>query len=114
MATRALTTDPIVNRIIASLQRSGKTAAALIKYLGVGKNIIDTWKFTGSKSYMFYIDKIADFTGVSIDYLVRGEDMTVNTLTAAELDWVKRYRDLSDKRREVILEVLNGLEMLEK
>ena len=111
---RTITTDPIVNRIISSLQRSGKTASALIEYLGVGKNIIDTWKFTGSKSYMSYIDKIADFTGVSIDYLVRGEDMTVNTLTATELDLVKRYRNLSDKRREVVLDVLKGLEKLEE
>ena len=111
---RTLTTDPIVHRIIASLKRSGKTASALIEYLGVGKNTIDTWKFSGSKSYMSYIDKIADFTGVSIDYLVRGEEMTVNTLTATELDLVKRYRNLSDKRREVVLDVLKGLEKIEE
>ena len=45
---REITDDPIVQRIIYSLKENGKTASDLIKYLKVGKNIFDTWKFSGS------------------------------------------------------------------
>ena len=109
---REITDDPIVQRIIYALKENGKTANDLIKYLKVGKNIFDTWKFSGSKSYMSYIDKIADFTGTSIDFLVRGVEMDGSTFTGAEQELVLRYRKLNEKRQRMIWNLLKDFESL--
>ena len=61
---------------------------------------------------MSYIDKIADFTGTSIDFLVRGVEMDGSTFTGAEQELVLRYRKLNEKRQRMIWDLLKDFESL--
>ena len=51
-----------------------------------------------------YIDKIADQLGVTIDYLIRGEDTRTDTLTHEETVLVSNFRKLSPESRKQIVE----------
>ena len=84
-------------------------AKTLVSELGVGKNAFDSWKYGKSKSYMLYIDKIADFFGTSIDYLVRGKEMTSDDLSVSEREMVNRYRQFSKDRQRIIRELMDEL-----
>ena len=45
----------------------------LSDYLGLSKNTMTGWKNGNNNSYMKYLPKIAEFFGVSVDYLLGKE-----------------------------------------
>ena len=52
------------------------------------------------KSYYEHIAAIADRLGVTIDYLVRGEELSVDSLTHNERELIENYRLLDDERKK--------------
>ena len=63
-----------IERISDILLRSGKKQKELMEYLGVSPNLFTEWKAGRNKSYNKYIPQIAEFLGVTPDYLLGKEE----------------------------------------
>ena len=111
-SVREVTPDPIMQRIMDALEKCGLSANELVTELGLGKNTFDNWKFGSSKSYLKYIDKIADITGTSLDYLIRGTEMNIDSFTAIEKEIVEKFRLLNRERQDLVYKMLSDLEKL--
>lgn len=72
----------IINKIEILLNKNGKNQKALMDFLCVGEPVYTKWKTGNSKSYNKYIDKIAEYFGVTTDYLLGSE----NNLTQQPAD----------------------------
>ena len=107
---RVISSDPVLQRIMELLKRNGRTEKDLVTYLCLAKNAFDHWKFDNSSSFMNHIDKIADYLGVSIDFLVRGHD--TDSFVATEKEIIETYRMLNINRQRMILNMLNELKNL--
>lgn len=112
---RTMTDDPILLRIMDLLKRNGHTEKDLLRSVNLKDTTFNRWKFENSKSFMQHIDKIADYLGVSIDYLVRGEEMArfTDDFVAEEKGIIDTYRKLSRKRQEMILNLLHDFAEVE-
>lgn len=64
--------DEMLNRILECMGPVHGAGKALADHLGVSPNVITNWKNGSNHSYRKYIKQIAEFYGVSEDYL-RGE-----------------------------------------
>ena len=113
---RAMTDDPVLLRIIDRLRLNGHTEKDLLRSVGLKDTTFNRWKFENSKSFMQHIDKIADYLGVSIDYLVRGQEPDEGTggFVAEEKGIIDLYRKLSRKRQEMILNLLHDFAEVEE
>ena len=114
-----MTDDPILLRIISLLKRNGHTEKDLLRSVNLKDTTFNRWKFENSKSFMQHIDKIADYLGVSIDYLVRGQEANgadggMVGFVAEEKEIIDTYRKLSRKRQEMILNLLHDFAEVEK
>lgn len=63
----------ILHKIIKLLKDNNKKQIELTDYLGISKNAVTNWKIGNNSSYMKYLPKIAEFFGVSVDYLLGKE-----------------------------------------
>lgn len=59
-----------INKIISLLQEQNKTQKELTDYLGLDKSTFTAWKNGKSRSYKKFTAEIAEFFGVSADYLL--------------------------------------------
>ncbi len=108
-SVRQVTKDPVMLRIMDALHEKGSTAKELIAYLGICKNSFDNWKYGSSKSYLIHIVGIADYLGLSIDFLLRGKEMDASVFTAEEQNLICKYRGLSKRRRDIVHDLLDDL-----
>ena len=113
---RTMTDDPVLLRIMDLLKRNGHTEKDLLRNLNLKDTTFKRWKFENSKSFMQHIDKIADYLGVSIDYLIRGfiNEGTTVSFVAEEKEIIDTYRKLSRRRQEMILNLLQDFAEVEK
>lgn len=58
------------DRIDALLKKQGKKQIELCNYLGISKNRYTDWKSGRIKSWQKHLPKIAEYLGVSVEYLV--------------------------------------------
>ena len=74
----------VLHKIIQLLKENNKKQIELTDYLGISKNAFTNWKIGDNSSYMKYLPKIAEFFGVSVDYLLGNETSTAeNSFTYA-------------------------------
>ena len=74
----------ILHKIIQLLKENNKKQIELTDYLGISKNAFTNWKIGDNSSYMKYLPQIAEFFGVSVDYLLGREIPSVeNNFTYA-------------------------------
>lgn len=64
----------ICERVFDLLKNSDKTQADLAAVLGVRQNTVSEWKRTGRNPAAEYIEPIAAFFDVSVDYIVTGRE----------------------------------------
>ena len=99
------------DKILEVAKSKGITQVQLAERLGVGKQAVSEWKKGRSTAYMKRIGDIADFLGVSVDYLVGKEEQNDNeklsfalfgTADVDEevLDDVRKYAQIARKMRE--------------
>ena len=62
-----------LDRIMLLLKEQGKKQKDLTDYLGITKNVFTDWKAGRINSYMKYLPQIAEYFGVSTDYLLGNE-----------------------------------------
>ena len=100
-----------LDKILSLLTEKGIQQKTFAENIGVTKHTITDWKNGRSKSYMKYIDKIADYFNVSTDYLLGNKTHSevpdplfleeLNGLTESELKDVKEYiKFLKSKRKD--------------
>ena len=74
----------VLHKIIQLLKENNKRQMDLTNYLGISKNAVTNWKLGDNASYMKHLPKIAEFFGVSVDYLLGKETPTAeNNFTYA-------------------------------
>ena len=64
----------VLDKIALLLQKSNQTQKNLTDYLGISNNVFTDWKSGRNKSYTKHLPKIAEFFGVSVDYLLGREN----------------------------------------
>lgn len=97
----------ILNKISSLLKEQGKTQKALCAHLGLKQQAFTNWKNNDNDSYMKYLPQIAEFFGVSVDYLLGTPSPAEASLLPADL--LEIIATLSD---EEIKELRNYLRFL--
>lgn len=99
-----------LNKIIQLLDEQNKNQKELTDYLCISKNVFTDWKSGRNKSYTKHLPKIAEFFGVTVDYLVSDSDVKEKTpaisesdLTEEELELVQMFRSLSEESKAIIM-----------
>lgn len=64
----------VLDKILNLMEQRGTTQKDICDYLGISKQSFSEWKAKRSMSYTKHLPKIAEFFGVSVDYLL-GRDM---------------------------------------
>ena len=117
--------DVTVSRIIDELKKQRKSQKDLGDFIGVTQNVITDWKSGRIKSYTKYIHGIAEFLGVSVEYL-RGETdqkekpSTIagegregkrdsNTILILGRDGTRQERRLTDEQMEALRRMIEVL-----
>ena len=99
MHKRRLPFLEVLYRVIGLLKQNGKKQKELTNFLSVSHNVFTEWKAGRNSSYMKHLPKIAEFFGVSVDYLLGKEDSyTRNEFTYALYN--ELAHDLSDEQLE--------------
>lgn len=93
--------NDVLKRIITELKEKKLKQKDLTDYLNISENCFGSWKRDANQSYLKYLHGIAQFLGVSVEYL-RGETDIKNPstsgegtdiiLTAQEIELIKAYR----------------------
>lgn len=102
------------NKIVKLMNDKGVSQSDLADYLGVGRQKVSDWKRGSIKSWLKYIDKIAECLGVSVGECL-GVDVETKEKTADPLDGLK-IRLLSvmeDLSSEELQKLLDHAELLE-
>ena len=117
----------ILNKISDLLKEKGKTQKDLTDYLGLTKNTFTNWKGGNNTSYKKYLPEIAEFLGVSVDYLLgksdtiikqsvfsfEGEGSSEQTLNIEELNKLSKLLDaargLPAEQIEALINVANSM-----
>ena len=64
----------VLDKISALLKEKGKRQKHLCEYLGLNPQAFTNWKNGSNDSYMKYLPEIAEYFGVTIDYLLGNSD----------------------------------------
>ena len=89
--------DVTLNRIIEELKSQNKRQSDLTDYLEITDSSFGNWKKGLNKSYLKYLHGIADFLGVSVEYL-RGEtDQKKKTLVNADEELTEYLEELKNR-----------------
>ena len=99
----------IIERITQLLSEKNKLAVDLCKSLGIQTSTMSTWKTQNSDPPACYMPTIARFLGVSLDYLITGEDAPAKRYTTEDEDrLLELYRTLPDSYKHEFLGELKG------
>ena len=104
-AKKELTRDNVVLKIMEELRIQGKTEKSLEKAIGLGNGAFTRWKYQNVKSYVKYIDQIADYLNVTPAYLMNSSDNIVEreNMTSSELKLIQMFRKMSGTEQECLL-----------
>ena len=107
-AKKKLTNDPIVLRIMKTLEEQELRDKDLTDYLGLPVGSMSRWKYDGRKVYLKYIIPICEFLKISPNYLFLGTSDTgdIDSLTPMENEVLKLFRSVDDTRKKCIRETL--------
>lgn len=105
----------IIERIYEILNEKDKRAYQLCDVLNIRTSTMSTWRTKQNDPPAKYMKTIADFLGVSLDYLITGQEVeTSKTTTALEYDLLETFRKLpSNKQYEFIGEMKGFLKAYE-
>ena len=104
-----------LDKILSLLTEKGIQQKTFTENIGVTKHTITDWKNGRSKSYMKYIDKIADFFDVSADYLLEKTDdksplpkEAINIFDNVDMNAFSRqlYEQLTKEERKKVQEYI--------
>lgn len=105
----------IIERIYQLFDEKDKKAYELCDKLNIRASTMSTWKARTNDPPAKYMKAIADFFGVSLDYLMTGQDAPVRkTITPEEEQLLELYRALPENRKyEFVGEIKGFLRAIE-
>lgn len=98
-----------MDRIINVMKETGIKQKELCDYLGKGEMVFSNWKAGRSESYKKHLPQIAEFLGVSVDYLLGKEQKKEAVQTDSQSreekidELMSLYAKLSPERKEKAL-----------
>ena len=95
--------DDIFTRILSEMERQGKKYAELTEYLQLPRGTFSSWKAGRSRNFCEHIGAIADFLGVSAEYLINGNIEGNLIENCEEQQLLNYFRKLSAEKQKVIL-----------
>ena len=111
--SRKVIDEPVLNRILATMQEKGVNQQDVSSYLGLGNETFTRWKYENGKSYIKYLAQIAEYLGVSRKYLLEGitEVSEDEKLTEKERKLLETFRGLKKTEQDMFLRQLIGFTM---
>ena len=97
----------MVSRIDDKLKKKGMSRKALSE-LGITPSNLSHW-IKGQEPSSFALARIADFLGVSLEWLLFGKEEKQDELTKEERELVEAYRHLSTQSKVVVSFIAKGL-----
>lgn len=94
--------EEILVRISAELARQGKQQAELVSYLDLPKGAYSNWKAGKSRNFCEHLGAIAQFLGVSVEFLVTGKEAEKNLTNPREEELLLLYRELNPEKQDAI------------
>ena len=82
-----------------NLVRARKAKSVLAEHLGIKQQEISRYERGETKAPVNYLADVAEFCGVSVDYLLGRETETADMLTQAESEMLHLYQALSPENR---------------
>lgn len=111
---KSIVKDDVVNRMIEEMNKNGISQKSLVDHLGLGNGTFTRWKYDGMKSYLKYIDQIADFLGVSKSYLLTGTDNQDDfEISDEEKEIVTLYRKMTKSDKHCLYKQLKGYSVID-
>lgn len=117
--------DIILQRIINELSTQNKRKIDLTNHLGLVNSAFGNWVSGRNRSYTKYIHGIAEFLGVSVEYLrgetdikekpptANGEGLVetapVNTIRIVGRDGTLEYRRLTDEQIDIVRRMIDQM-----
>lgn len=99
----------IIERIYALLNEKDKKAYQLCDKLNIRTSTMSTWKARTNDPPAKYMKTIADFLGVSLDYLITGQETPVRKTTTSEEDeLLALFRSLPEHKKYEFVGELKG------
>lgn len=109
-AKRELKTNDVVVRMEQIMKEKSISQRKLMLDLKLSSTSFTRWKYEGGKSYLRYIEQIADYLDVSVNFLLYGEEkLTISDLSPQEVDLIKSFRSMTKNQQCNILEISNAL-----
>ena len=111
---RPVVDDPVLRRILTTMEEKGVNQQDVTKHLGLGNGAFTRWKYNNGKSYMQYLNRIAEFLGVSREYLLSGKEEIVENekLSSNEKKLLEAFRNLKKIEQDIFLRQLIGFSTL--
>lgn len=95
------------------LKEKGVTPYQVFKATGVAQSSLSDWKHGKSKPKYEKLLKIADYFGVTVDYLLTGEEMQKNKpvaisdeLTQDEFEMLEIFRSATPEKKKAMMSLL--------
>ena len=99
----------IIERIYQTLSEKDKKAYELCEKLNIRTSTMSTWKARTNDPPAKYMKTIADFLGVSLDYLMTGQEAPVRKTTTPEEDeLLALFRSLPEPKKYEFVGELKG------
>lgn len=86
--------------------KKGLSDYSVAKQTGVGRSTLSDWKTGKHTPNQENLKKLCEFFGVTLDYLISGHDADY-TVTPFEYMIISAYRELSQDKKETILDILH-------
>ena len=110
MRTAIITDDEVLNRIMDTMKEKDVSQAELSLHLGLDRSTFNTWRRNPKRVYFKYLNQIADYLGVTYDYLLHGNSPSLEPyLTPDESCIVEKFRSLSIGERKIVLKMIRAL-----
>jgi transcriptional regulator with XRE-family HTH domain len=109
--TKTITGNVVLTNIFELMDAKGIRQKDLADFLGVSSNAITQWKLQRSRSYMNYIDQIAEYFNVTTNDLIHSnkKEAFEYYLSQDEQQLVRGYRILKTNSKTAVLNLINTL-----
>ena len=110
MKSESIDSHEVLQRIQKEMLKQRITQSELMAYLGIDATVFNMWKKGKSKSFLKYIEMIADYLGVTVDSLTRPlTSESLGELTEEEKKIINIIRSLSIDQRRIVCKMIDGL-----
>lgn len=105
--------NEILDRILETMKKRGVRQKDLTKHLGITETAFTRWKYAGSSSYLKYIDSIAKYLNVPVDYLMYGTVDKGHTkpIDFEDLEILNAIADMTPSEKDFIRNTIQFIQM---